>query len=77
MTLDKQSLGKSSAAANNKITISLTDDELEVLRVFLQLEDWTLEGVARHYLLHGLSADVHRLNPSGDKRELLQKLGYA
>jgi hypothetical protein len=77
VTLGKQSLGKSWSAANNKITISLTDDELEVLRVFLQLEDWTLEDVARHYLLHGLSADVHRLNPSGDKRKLLQKLNHA
>ena len=76
MTLSKQSLGKSSKAANNKITISLTDEELEVLRVFVQLEYWTAEEAARHYLLHGLSADVCRLNPVGDKKELLQKLGY-
>lgn len=76
MTLGKQSLGKSSKAANNKITVSLTDEELEVLRVFLQLEDWTVEDAARHYLLHGLSADVQRLNPAGDKKKLLQKLGY-
>lgn len=75
MTLSKQSLGKSKAA-NNKVTISLSDEEFEVLRIFVQLEDWTVEDAARHYLLHGLSADVRRLNPAGDKKELLQKLGY-
>ena len=74
MTLSKQSLGKSKAAY--KITISLTDEELEVLRVFVQLEDWTVEDAARHYLTLGLSEDVRRLNPVGDKKEILQKLGY-
>ena len=74
MTLSNQSLGKSKTA--NKITVSLTDEEFEVLRVFVGLEDWTVEDAARHYLTLGLSEDVRRLNPTGDKKELLQKLGY-
>lgn len=74
MTLSNQSLGKSKTA--NKITVSLTAEEFEVLRVFVGLEDWTVEDAARHYLTLGLSEDVRRLNPIGDKKELLQKLGY-